>query len=92
VRNLTIVILNWDSGQEPQEVEDLLENNDEELWVDGLDGSELIVVYITQDLFKILKVVHNLFFHSCFFLSTDTTHVVEDGHHVIEVGGINFML
>ena len=61
--NLTIVILDWDSGQEPQKVKNLLHKDDEKLWVHGLDGCQFIEVNVfTENLLKIFKVVHNFFF------------------------------
>ena len=92
VSDFTIVILDWHSGQESQKVDDFLDDNDEKLWVDGLDGSKLIEVNITNDLFKFGKVVHNLFFHSVFVMGANSTHVVEDCHHIINVGSINLVL
>jgi hypothetical protein len=92
VSDLTIVILDGDSGQESQEVEDLLDDNHEKSRVDGLDGSKLIVVNITKDLFKFVEVSHKLLLHAVFILRANTAHVVEDGHHVINVGGINGVL
>jgi len=88
-----IVTNNSTSGNESQKVDDLLDKYDVKPWIDGLNGSELIVVYITEDLLKFFKVMDDLFFHGfLFILSADTTHVVENGHHIIDVGGINLML